>query len=412
MRRSLLFVPLLFALGACTGSQGETDLTYYSDIQPLLQTHCTRCHADGGSAPLDFTKPEVVLESASLIANAVEADRMPPAAADPACRDYEGSERMHLPDEKKALLREWVDGDAPLGTVADSVTAPEVVLDLPDANMELLMEHAYTPTFDDPNNPGNEYRCFVIDPGHDDTFFIEAMAPIVDAQSIVHHIVLFTMERGQEPADYDPAVGYECIDDSGAVDGMVAGWAPGAVPLEFEDGKGLRIDDDEVLVMQMHYYQSGPDVPSDQSGYQFRTVDEAQRVFMLPLGSFDFFIPAGAEAHTHQDSFRWNQGFDVEVLATFPHMHVLGSGYKAWVEDEAGEKCLVESERYDFDNQMTYEFKDSFILRDGDTVKWECTWNNSTSNAERVFDDPVDTQYGERTDEEMCFFFTMGALSL
>ena len=411
MPRPLLFAPLLLALAACS-PHGDTDLTYYTDIQPLLQTHCTRCHFDGGPGPIDLSDPAEVVASAELIASAVDAGRMPPPAADPDCRDYEGSERMHLPDDKKALLREWVDGAAPLGNEDEAVTAPEVVLDLPDANLELRMEHAYQPRFDDPDNPGNEYRCFIIDPGHTETFFIEAMAPIIDAQSLVHHIVLFTMPRDERPANYDPEVGYGCINDSGPVDGMVAGWAPGAVPLEFEAGKGLRIADDEVLVMQMHYFQSGPDVPFDQSGYQFRTVDSAQRVYMLPLGSYDFFIPAGEEAHTHQDSFRWDQGFDIEVLATFPHMHVLGSGYRAWIEDEAGEKCLVESDRYDFDNQMTYEFKESFFLRDGDTVHWECTWNNSTSNPDRVFDDPVDTRYGERTDEEMCFFFTMGALAL
>ena len=78
---------------------------------------------------------------------------MPPPAADPDCRDYEGSDRMVLPDEKKAMIREWVDGDAPMGDEASEVVAEEIDLTLPDANMELLMEHAYTPSFDDPDNP-------------------------------------------------------------------------------------------------------------------------------------------------------------------------------------------------------------------------------------------------------------------
>ena len=35
------------------------------------------------------------------------------------------------------------------------------------------------------------------------------------------------------------------------------------------------------------------------------------------------------------------------------------------------------------------------------------TWNNSTSNEELIHNPPTDVSYGERTDEEMCFGFTL-----
>jgi len=46
-------------------------------------------------------------------------------------------------------------------------------------------------------------------------------------------------------------------------------------------------------------------------------------------------------------------------------------------------------------------------LETGDEIGFECTWNNSTSNPHLFHDPPIDIGYGERTDEEMCFAFTL-----
>lgn len=400
-------------LTACTGTSTEppaTDLTFYGDIQPMVQTYCTRCHYTDGPGPLDFTDPQVVEEAAELMATAVDDGRMPPPASDPACVDYEGSERFHMPNAQKDLLREWVDGGKPMGDPATANTAPEIELTLPDADLEIRLKEPYTPTYSDPANPGNEYRCFILDPERDEDFYITGLAPIIDAQPIVHHIVLFSMDRADIPADYTDQ-GYDCIDDDGAVSGMVGGWAPGAVPVRFDEG-GVRISSDQVLVMQMHYFQSVPEPLTDQSGYQFTTSDEGPFIRMLPIGSFDFNIPAGEEEHVHADSFRNNFGLAIEAVGVFPHMHVLGSGYRMWLERADGStQCMAESEDYDFDNQITYEFKEPIRIEDGDVVRWECVWNNSTSNPNLIHDPPQDTRYGERTDEEMCFFFTLGGLA-
>ncbi len=334
---------------------------------------------------------------------------MPPPASDPACIDYEGSERFSMPEEDKATLVAWVDGGKPLGDPADAVTAPEIELSLPDADLEIRMKEPYTPTWSDPANPGNEYRCFVLDPEHDSTLFLTGMAPIVDARSIVHHMLLFTMDRDRIPEDYTEQ-GYDCINDEGPVNGMVTGWAPGAVPMRLDEG-GVRLGVDQVLVLQMHYFQTNPQTPADQSGYQFTTSPTGPLLQMLPLGTFDFVIPAGEEAYTARDSFRNNYGVAINAVATFPHMHVLGSGYRMWLERADGsEQCMARSDRYDFDNQINYQFKEPVRIEDGDTVRWECTWNNSTSNPERILEEPVETRYGERTDEEMCFFFTLGGI--
>ncbi|MFO0007655.1 MAG: hypothetical protein ACK559_41730 [bacterium] len=80
-------------------------------------------------------------------------------------------------------------------------------------------------------------------------------------------------------------------------------------------------------------------------------------------------------------------------------MHTLGTEYAARVEHGDGSSsCLVEG-AYDFDNQVTYMFREPLTFAHGDRVEYECTWDNSSGTSA--------VRYGERTDEEMCYFFTL-----
>ena len=82
-------------------------------------------------------------------------------------------------------------------------------------------------------------------------------------------------------------------------------------------------------------------------------------------------------------------------------MHVLGSGYEMYADTAAdGRQCLLRSDQYDFDNQVTYMFKEPVSIEGGDLISFECTWDNSAENPDQFYDDPQDISYGERTNEE------------
>ena len=188
---------------------------------------------------------------------------------------------------------------------------------------------------------------------------------------------------------------------------MLGGWAPGMDVVEFEENTGLLIQPDDYIVIQVHYYQK-PEMGEvlDQSGYAFKTSDEVDTVIqMLPLGPRDFTIPAGAEAHTENWSFETPLG--MRVWGAFPHMHVLGTGYDFRVEKDGTDHCLARSDGFDFENQLTYMFEEPFVVEGGDRFKMSCTWNNSPSNDNLIHNPPIDIGQGERTDEEMCFSFTL-----
>jgi len=393
-----------------TDSGGHTadGPTWHANVQPLLSTNCTRCHTEGGLGPGNFTDLNTVKALAPALLSAMEAGEMPPPASDPSCQDYEGSDHLNLSGDALDIFSAWVAADMPEG---DRVTAPPPIqikdqLDNPDA--VVMMEAPYTPTFTDTENPGNEYRCFALDAGDLAGRSINAMAPILGNNQMVHHIVLFSLPTASLTDEMRDPRGWNCIDNAGvdSVNGMISAWAPGMLPIEFPEGTGLAVDEDQSIVIQMHYFYNGAeDVPeSDQSGYAFHLAPEAEPVvpvFMAPIGDFSFVIPPGAPAYSSTDEFT-NSYVPLKVLGIFPHMHELGSWFNARVIHTDGtETCLVDG-AYSFDNQMTYQFKDAVPLNTGDSVEFTCTWDNSDGTEE--------VRWGERTNEEMCFFFSFVTL--
>jgi len=413
MKRLFVLAALLAALLAGCTANGD-DPTYYQDVQPIVQTYCVRCHFEGGLGAGDWTDADTVVALGETLVNAVEAGRMPPPASDPECRDYAGSHQLVMSAEAKTTLREWVDAGKPLGNPAEAVDGDPVAPTLADADTEFRMAAPYTPNFDDPNFPGNEYRCFVLPNDATEPFFVTGLSPLVDAQEIAHHIVISRIDKDAALPDHVAEEGFECSNFN-ILEDMLAGWAPGMAPVELPEGYGMRVAPDQNLIMQMHYYESDPTQTfSDQSGYAFRTTDAVDlNTLMIPLGSFNWTIPAGDDSFTDHGSVSLaGMGIpvDVDLFGVFPHMHVLGDSWRYWIEhDDGSTTCLSESDKYDFDNQMTYMWNDPPRVVGTDRIHFECTWNNSTSNPDRVYDEPRDTGFGEGTDEEMCFMFTYGA---
>ena len=225
---------------------------------------------------------------------------------------------------------------------------------------------------------------------------------------------MFLVDKDNELAGYDEETGVDCINNVGVnADRMLAAWAPGLLPVRLPEGRGIQLSPSQNLVLQMHYFDDGSyDGTPDQSGYALETAASVDvPLIMLPAGANNFNIPAGAEAHSHSESFTLPQGVGGKIYTTFPHMHVLGSGYNMTIEHSDGsETCVSSGDAYDFDNQLSYALIEPIAVVGGDTLHQSCTWNNSTSNPDLIHDPPIATSYGERTDEEMCFTFLLASL--
>lgn len=390
----------------------ETGPTWYADVQPVLDQSCSRCHAEAGIAPA-FDDPTVARDLAPTMLAYIDAEYMPPPAPNRSCREYEGADGMVLPAEGKDTLRAWLDAGTPLG---DPATAPE--RPAPDTlapfDLELRGSQAYTPDF---SRDINDYRCFRLDLENPDPVYVTGLEALIDEPSIVHHVVLFSApaSAGASQTD-DPTAGFAC--GGFGEDGwdFVAGWAPGGGPVRVPEGSGLRLGRDAHLVLQMHYYDSGPQAAglSDQSGYGLMLADSVEdEVYVYPLGTFDFTIPAGASAYESPLIIPWSNDWpEIEILGVFPHMHQLGSGFDMYVaHPDASQDCLVDIDRWDFHNQIALQYPEPVRVRGGDVLAMTCRWDNSADNPAQFNDPPQDVGFGEGTDEEMCFGFTYGRLA-
>ena len=396
---------MLLALLACNGpddspvdSTPSADATWYADVEPLVYEKCSSCHTADGVGGADLTDYEVASASGELLAAYVEAREMPLPAADPECRPYVGHERMNLTDDERQLLVDWARGGAPLGDEAERAEGLEMpVTTLQDTDAELPMFEAHELQLE---ANGNEYYCMVLDNPFEETTWITGIDVELGTREVVHHMVLAVdanKDAGIEYGTDGTEAQFTCKDPVVESDWMlVHAWTPGMEPVEFPEGMGMKIEPDDQIVLQMHYFGDPDETYTDLSAYKLRTADSVDtEVHMTAFGPTSFSIPAGESAATAMDGMT-NRGWgDFHILGAFPHMHLLGSYFESWVRhDDGSETCVLQGE-YDFDHQMTYMFEEPLVWSDGETLRFRCTWDNS-EGTETV-------RYGEGTDEEMCF---------
>lgn len=422
-RALLTLLPLFFF--ACGGGEGDdldlaatptaaAPVTWTQDIQPLVQRSCIRCHYEGGLPTVELSDYASAAPFASLIAGYVAAEIMPPPSADASCRDYLGSAGRTLTQAERDLFVAWAEGGAPEGDASDAVDTTSARVGLTDADVTLKIAEPYKPSVDE---KGDDYACFVLDALAEETYFINAMEVMPGTDALVHHALLIRDPNGDAYSTYGTGA-FGCSDVRSSAGlarassdwELIGTWAPGTDVLDLGEGRGLRIEAGEALVLQIHYYAAtdAERALSDQSGIALRTqrsVDD--EVYVAMPGPKGFVIPAGDADFTASASYTVPEGTTVDILGAFPHMHLLGKAYsERLIRADGGEECVVRSDDFDFHSQGLYVFNEPLRAYAGDVLTVSCTWDNSTANPDLYYNPPVDVVDGEGTSDEMCFVFT------
>lgn len=431
----------LGGLAAC----GSSDVpTWHQGVGAVIKAHCADCHAAGGVAPFQLDSYDQVAAIAPLVAASVQARTMPPWGA--TTGDVGLKFDISLTPEQIDLISAWAEAGAPEGDPSDP--APDITLDLgglPSHNLELTMPEPY-PTV---ARPGvDEYRCFVFDWPEEEPVFVTGYEMMPGNPAIGHHAVAYLIpsafaDKAKEFESWDEGQGYDCYGTASHTDfvqDLVAGevfnqrfigaWAPGMSGTELVDGEvGIRIGPGSVIVLQMHYANSGglPD-PLDQTGIRFQTEREVPaQGYYMPWMNFQWptlpetmFIPAGAEnvvmSHRGDAISSPNAtllGASREVVengvwlhTVFAHMHVLGAEMVYRLHRADGTSAtLLHVDRYDFDWQREYHFTEPVAVLPGDELEVACTFHNTTAwrSARGAYPaEPVDVTWGERSEDEMC----------
>ena len=100
-----------------------TQVTWTTDVEPILKSRCVGCHAAGGFAPMPLDTYEAARAAARAIRQEVLERRMPPWPAARGFGDF-ANDRTLTPIEVE-LLTAWADGATPLGPPVAAAAAGE-----------------------------------------------------------------------------------------------------------------------------------------------------------------------------------------------------------------------------------------------------------------------------------------------
>jgi hypothetical protein len=425
--------------------------TYWSSVAPVLEAHCTTCHAPGGIGPMALTTYEQARENASAMALETRARKMPPWLPDTtACAPLRHSRA--LAEEDITMLERWAEAGAPEGR-REAYRAPAVAKTYaslpPEPDRVVSPAAPYLPR----GGRSDDYHCFVIDPKLDRRERVIGLRVVPGAPAIVHHVVLYevrhrAIEHVRAREGREPGPGYTCFGGIGVVPSvrggrpgsgelidfdaqMVAAWAPGGgatdeagAPTALPDGTAIHLAPGSALVLQVHYSMDNwhPGLSDRTRIDMWLAKDEPRRqAVWVPLLEHGFRVPAGAGPGDPRATARAEIGLPLPltVLGVAPHMHLRGrsirvdalgpKGAAARAGGDAG-GCLLDVPRWDFHHQEAYWFDKGTRI---DRAALTCTWDNRAEaqpirGSRRATPKPL--RWGEGTDDEMCLAFLYATL--
>lgn len=413
---------LVLALAGCAGGDPAGDpLTWYGDVKPVVDEHCSSCHTDGGVSPFALDSYADYQTFATEALASMENGTMPPFQADPGCRDY--AHDRSLPPEALDVIRDWTHNGMSEGDPADEVpfTAPTVAF---NPTHTAGIDGSYLSTA----VSADDYRCFILeDLTFDEPAYVVA-SDVAPGSPQVHHVLVYAVDSSYafdlntlDNADSEP--GYRCFGGPIPISGtagyeeglptQIAAWVPGLFPTRMPDDSAIRIDAGSAIVMQVHYSAVAGSPEPDETEVQLE-ISEDEPSFLVstrPLPIYDLVIPADEADVTFTRSFKNYRDDALDIFNLAGHMHLLGQSHFAEIARASGDKeCLLDIPVWDFDWQQSYEIDADAPARvePGDSIDVTCVYDNTANNQPVIDGAPVtpsEVYWGDGTLDEMCILY-------
>lgn len=399
--------------GAGGGAGADAPNGLPCDVNAVLATNCRTCHA---ATPL-YGAPMPLVTYDDLHAPATS-DPSQPVYALVKTRIHDMAHPMppsgHLDQASMGVLDAWLNAGAPRSDEAscgsggqpDGGSGPAVgPAALPCTPSVSFVAHAsggsapyHVPTA----GAENEYECFTFRSPFDGKRQGTAWAPIISDARVLHHWILYRTATAQPDGGVMP-----CNMPTDAT--FVAGWAPGGTNYVLPDDIGLELGGpSDNFILQMHYHNAAhlPDA-NDASGVAFCTTDtpRTHEAGVFTVGTVLINIPKQTLGYqtsgTCGSASTWLLPQPVNIIAAFPHMHGTGASIRTEIHrgsDFGPVDTVVDVEHFSFDDQVYYPKTPPIVFHPGDSITTTCVYNNPSMQ-------PI--QFGERTEDEMCFDFLM-----
>jgi len=390
--RSRRVEPVLFAVSvlsggvsACSSDAKPSGPTWYRDVQPIVQAHCAACHDAGGPGPVNLTFPpsdpglyEMSRSGFGSIVAEVDFADMPYWPADTACRHYVHERR--LSDAEVHTMDSWLASGAQRGDPNDA-PAPPVPTPLERVDLELAVTPGYTPK---KVNGTADDRCFVLDPALSAARDVIGFN-VVPGSKRAQHAVLYAMPlaAAQTLDQADADLGYGCFGDADPSATVVGEFVPGVPAQQYPDGTGIRLPAGTGLVLKIQYnLQTGPaELDSTHVQLEFSDSPVPHPARFEAMQNVAFSIPANATGFKARASFQATAASTLYGVA--PRLQAYGRTAKMSLSQAAGSQCLIDIANWDRIWEQAFFFANpgSFSLAPGDSIKLDCSWDNSDTAA-------------------------------
>ena len=364
-------------------------VTYHDRVSRIIQANCIECHREGGIAPISLESYEAVKDYAGMIRSVVKRGVMPPwfAAPLPAPNDDEVPS-MHwandrsLSDLERKELFAWIEAGAPEGDPSDAPLARTFpdgwLIGKPDAVFEFPQPVPVKATGTMP------YKNVTVETDLPEDRWVQAIEVRPGEIDVVHHVIVSLRSDARE------------IDER---DGFWGVYVPGNGTLVYPEGYAKLLPKGAKLRFQMHYTPNGTATEdSTRIGVIFAKEPPKHEVKVAGIANGRISIPPRADNHLEQASLRLPH--DVQILGFLPHMHLRGKAARYDAITADGTEVLLDIPRYDFNWQLLYRLAEPQTLKQGDTIRFNCWFDNSENNPANP--DPDQTvRWGPQTDDEM-----------
>ncbi len=352
-----------------------TNISYSTEIAPLLQAKCIRCHSPGNIAPWSMTNYNVVADHTYEIRREIRAGRMPPWHADPAYGTFTND--FSLKPGEAAKLAQWLEdgaqrgsGPDPLATEITTINYPfawPTNLGQPDVIYRIPLQNIAATGVD---NNGSYRTPVVVNTLIPSNVWLRAAVVRPGNIKVVHHCLVFDGSTG-------PLAG---------LDGFFAGYVPGANPSLFPTNTGKFLTNGQVLTFQMHYVTIGTS-QTDQTELGLYLSPTAPTYPLQTKSAYNLGISIPPNSAQYQTTAQLpasgNLTTNILLYDLEPHMHFRGNWFKFEVVYANNiHETLLSVPNYVFRWQSTYRLTQPKYIPKGAHILCTGGYDNTTQNAD------------------------------
>ncbi len=376
--------------------------TFTKDIAPILQRSCQSCHRQGEIAPMALTTYQEVRPWARSIKSRVVARDMPPFHVDRTIGIQSFKDDPSLSDAEIQLVARWVDAGAPQGNPAAMppartfATTGEWQIGEPDL---VIKFPAYQVPAAGPDIFGDLFANIPID---EDRYIkaIQTRSATKQSHKVVHHALSYSVATPE---------GEQAAMNEGQ---FLVEYASGKNAEVYPEGSGVLLQKGQRARLSYHLHSIGEATLAEveigvklyPKGYVPKHI-RWSRQLAQPTTPLD--IPANSVARSDGYTILHKPA---RLIAFQPHMHNLGKRQcLEAIYPTSGTRTTTEMLNCaDFNNNwhLTYNYaEDVQPLMPAGTILHNIQWHDNTATNPRAMDPKNWVGDGQRTIDEMGFFW-------